>query len=68
MIAGLNVLHIILDKAATTAIAYGLNEKKGESQIIVYYDLGGNYPLDRPRSTLLLSVSRLLVVSSSSQS
>ncbi|KAF8341831.1 heat shock protein 70 family [Amanita rubescens] len=38
-IAGLNVLRIINEPTAA-AIAYGLNKKKGESQIIVY-DLGG---------------------------
>jgi heat shock protein 5 len=38
-IAGLQVLHII-NQPAAAAIAYGLNEKGGESQIIVY-DLGG---------------------------
>ncbi|KIL58290.1 hypothetical protein M378DRAFT_170815 [Amanita muscaria Koide BX008] len=38
-IAGLNVLRIINEPTAA-AIAYGLNKKQGESQIIVY-DLGG---------------------------
>jgi heat shock protein 5 len=38
-IAGLNVLRIINEPTAA-AIAYGLNKKGGESQIIVY-DLGG---------------------------
>ncbi|KAF7980395.1 hypothetical protein HWV62_38196 [Athelia sp. TMB] len=38
-IAGLNVLRIINEPTAA-AIAYGLNKKDGESQIIVY-DLGG---------------------------
>ncbi|PFH49300.1 hypothetical protein AMATHDRAFT_63428 [Amanita thiersii Skay4041] len=38
-IAGLNVLRIINEPTAA-AIAYGLNKKSGESQIIVY-DLGG---------------------------
>ncbi|KAF8336697.1 Hsp70 protein-domain-containing protein [Amanita rubescens] len=38
-IASLNVLRIINEPTAA-AIAYGLNKKKGESQIIVY-DLGG---------------------------
>ncbi|KAF8662763.1 hypothetical protein AX16_001121 [Volvariella volvacea WC 439] len=38
-IAGLNVLRIINEPTAA-AIAYGLNQKGGESQIIVY-DLGG---------------------------
>ena len=38
-IAGLNVLRIINEPTAA-AIAYGLNKKAGESQIIVY-DLGG---------------------------
>ena len=38
-IAGLQVLHIINEPTAA-AIAYGLNKKGGESQIIVY-DLGG---------------------------
>ncbi|KAH0834791.1 Hsp70 protein-domain-containing protein [Lanmaoa asiatica] len=38
-IADLQVLRII-DEPTTTAIAYGLNKKGGESQIIVY-DLGG---------------------------
>jgi len=38
-IAGLQVLHII-NKPTAAAIAYGLNKKGGESQIIVY-DLGG---------------------------
>jgi len=39
VIAGLNVLRIINEPTAA-AIAYGLNKKQGESQIIVY-DLGG---------------------------
>ncbi|KAG2107674.1 heat shock protein 70 family [Suillus discolor] len=38
-IAGLNILRIINEPTAA-AIAYGLNKKGGESQIIVY-DLGG---------------------------
>ena len=38
-IAGLQVLHIINEPTAA-AIAYGLNKKGGESQIIVY-NLGG---------------------------
>ncbi|KAF9499293.1 heat shock protein 70 [Pleurotus eryngii] len=38
-IAGLQVLRIINEPTAT-AIAYGLNKKAGESQIIIY-DLGG---------------------------
>ena len=38
-IAGLQILRI-LNKPTAAAIAYGLNEKGGESQIIVY-DLGG---------------------------
>jgi heat shock protein 5 len=38
-IAGLNVLRIINEPTAA-AIAYGLNKKQGESQIVVY-DLGG---------------------------
>ncbi len=39
MIAGLTILCIINEPTAA-AIAYGLNKKGGESQIIVY-DLGG---------------------------
>lgn len=38
-IAGLNVLRIVNEPTAA-AIAYGLDKKGGESQIIVY-DLGG---------------------------
>ena len=38
-ITGLQVLHII--NKPTTAIAYGLNKKDGESQIIVYDLRGG---------------------------
>lgn len=39
-IAGLQVLRIINEPTAAAAIAYGLDKKGGESQIIVY-DLGG---------------------------
>ena len=38
-IAGLNVLRIISDPSAA-AMAYGLHQKEGESNVLVY-DLGG---------------------------
>jgi heat shock protein 5 len=43
-IAGLQVLRII-DKPTAVAIAYGLNKKGGESQIIVYDLDGGAFDL-----------------------
>jgi len=41
-IASLQVLHII-NKPAATATTYSLNEKGGESQIIVYNLRGGTF-------------------------